>query len=226
MRSVIKISLILLSLAFLFAGNAVAYPVQKDDVVQFHDSVGTTGGGEFGISFYGSSEILFTTFCLEYSEHVNYSSKFTVTDISDGARLGGLGGGVGGYDPISDETRWLYWNYTTGDLADYSGYSYNDVLSANVLQVAIWLLEGEVTSANQSKLTSYIDMADSLVKYAEDMVGKGAYLGDVAVMNIKYSGGTLAQSQLIANYPVPEPSTFVLFGLGGGLLFLARRKNR
>lgn len=68
-------------------------------------------------------------------------------------------------------------------------------------------------------------LANSLIDAAEAAVAADSFLGDVKVMNISFKNGGLAQSQLIATAPVPDPSTPILMVAGGGLLWLVRRRK-
>ena len=225
MKKSILLVLLVAVLGSLFAAQAFAYPVQEGDQVTFSNGLGSTNGGEFYIAKAGTSDFLFRTFCLEINEHVDYSTAFTVSNISDTAYGGGLENGAsagGDGDPISSETKWLYWNFFSGTLDEqtsFEGENFADDRGywIDALQRAIWLLEDELTSTTDSK-------ANYLVSAATAAVSAGAFLGNVAVMNIEYPNGTYAQSQLIAA-PVLEPATVLLLGAGfAGLVFFRRKK--
>lgn len=221
MKNLIRFFVSLLVLSFVVAGHAYAYPIEVGDSVKFQNGTyGTTAGGEFNIIDAANGDFLFKTFCLEYSEHLNYSSTFIVDSISDTAYGGGYEDGVPAVDgdPISDETKWLYWNFVTGGLEIATDYTYSDS-GINALQRAIWYLEGEIASLTDS-------LAEALIDAAGVAIAAGDSLGNVKVMNVSFENGGLAQSQLVADVaPVPEPSTLLLMSAGGGLLWLVRRRK-
>jgi len=189
-----------------------ATPVSVGQHIKFANGPGTTNGGEFIVSDWDSGEYLLTTFCIEKNEYISYGGEFVVSDISNEARAGGIGGGSP--DPISDETAYLYHNFYWGTL---EGYDHSDAL-ANDLQNAIWLLENEITEYTVKSI-DYVAMATNAVKD-----GKWSGLGDVRVINLAYPDGSPAQDQLTVA-PVPEPATMLLFGTGLiGLSGLGRKR--
>lgn len=218
MKKLSHVTILMLSLLLFGASHLFAYPVAAGDTIKFQDSgVGTTAGGEFKILDAISGDYLFSTFCLEYDEYLSYSATFDVVDISDMAEGGGVNTDAG--DPLSAETKWLYWNFVTGSLQSTTSYTYTNA-GIDALQKAIWFLEEEIKEIS--------GLTEDLVNSAIAAVSGNAYIGDVKVMNIVWANDTSrkAQSQLIAEVaPVPEPSTFLLLGAGGGLLWLVRRRK-
>lgn len=80
-------------------------------------------------------------FCLEYGEHFSPGSSYSYT-ISNAATLGS-GGAVNGSDLISNGTAWLYAQFATGTLANYSYAPAGRSASNTQLQLAFWYLEDE-----------------------------------------------------------------------------------
>ncbi len=149
------------ALLLFTAGSAVAFPVSVNDTIYFDRTYGNTAGGQFDVSLSQSTETkransvddyLFGTFCLEKNEHLDLSQGFKVAGISESAKNGGISGQSDenpSEDPISNSTKWLYWNFVTHKLDQkVSAYSYQNLNSANGLQLAIWRLEGEVAENN------------------------------------------------------------------------------
>ena len=113
------------------------------------------GGGEFSVvsatlSNAGYSPLVTTgfatgalqTFCLEFGESFSPGASYTYT-IGSAATLGG-GGAIGGSDPISAGTAWLYSQFATGALTGYNyGLGAGRTSSNNALQLAFWFLEDE-----------------------------------------------------------------------------------
>lgn len=182
----------------------------------------------------------FGTFCIEYSEHLSYSTKYSYV-INSGAVLGGAStkpDGTATFDPISKGTSYLYSEFRKGViLADHNP------TDANLLQRAIWYLEGETTilpgsdvansntgavnplSMSSSEVTGsqankYITMAKAHFNGSLAAAAAAAASGEngVVVLNLydyNYAGDTahIRQDQLGL---VPEPTTI----LAGALMVL------
>lgn len=226
-KSFMKKCTLTVSSILLFVGSALALPT-AGQYVKFDTSSGlgnANGGGEFYLdvatvanSFDGKTDYI--SFCLEHNEYINSSSYnnspvYVIESVGDNVTAGGVGGATNGVDPLGDATQWVYYKYM---FTDYFG-THTNVL-ANQIQEIIWYLEGEIT-------TFTIDGAGDLYSSSVVKQANGSYNAYVTAINLKYSDGRLAQSQLIGEAaPVPEPATMLLFGTGiAGLAGIARRKR-
>ncbi|WP_028585400.1 PEP-CTERM sorting domain-containing protein [Desulfogranum mediterraneum] len=197
-------------IALSCVASGYALPVSGDSVT-FKDGIGSTSGGEFQATVTdnsGKSET-YITFCLEKNEYINFSSEYTVTNVSDAAEAGGIGGATGGMDPVEDATKWVFWNYLQGTFGAKS------TTLANQVQKTIWQLEGEINwFGNDTFFKNVMNQADYSIQG-----------GVVKVMNIERNGKP-AQSQLFAA-PVPEPATTLLFGIGlAAFTGISRRRGK
>jgi len=239
-------------LVSVLGGPALAVPIQESDILHktifFDKTYGSTSGGQFDVTLNNNStDYLFSTFCLERNECMNLTKGFKVAGINDFAikSVSSPRGLSFEHDPLSEETKWLYWHFATGKLDEvignnpsnpykkYSGstfsFSYKNKKSSNALQNAIWSLEDELNTKNK--------WARALIWDAEQALGGGSFTeGIVKAINLEWTTnrydrfGNLdiyAQDQLVAIAPAAEPATLVLLGSGmAGSLFLYRKKNR
>ncbi|MBP7051966.1 MAG: hypothetical protein KBE65_13210 [Phycisphaerae bacterium] len=153
----------------------------------------------------------FQTFCLERLETISaYPSEYAVV-LSDSA----VYGGVGGADPLSIGTAWLYKQFQDGTLDyAYDGTTAERKYDADLLQKAIWWLEGEKDGAENKYTALAISQFGSAANAKAD--NDGAYA--VRVMNLwdkNYVGVLGHQHQdLLVCVPVPGAVLLGLLGLG------------
>ncbi len=195
------------------------------------DLSGYVAGVTSGIEGKSSS---FQTFCLERTENAANSHFVVGTEV--------VRGSTGSSDALSLGTSWLYSQFAQGSLSsylynDFSGNSRDD--SAELLQLAIWALEGEdVGSTNLTTNVFYqaaISNFGSLAAATSDAT-VGAY--GVYVLNNFDSASNLSKfvnsgddskgrKQDFVYFAVPEGgATAMLLGLAFGAAALVRRATR
>jgi PEP-CTERM motif-containing protein len=227
--------LLVLSVFLVSNVGAYEYGVDQFDNIEFLGGNGPNGGGEFNWQAQDDG-YTFASFCLEKNEYISSGGIYSIGSITDRAINGGnnvetnavdpldtANGIQYSYDPISNATAWLFWNFSRGALRDYDGSA---TMQGN-LQNLIWWLEDEseniiVNSTQAAWLNGYYDAIGPTL---DGWINNGR----VMVLNLFYDNdGTMinSQDQLIAAAPVPEPETMVLLGIG--LLFVAgiSRKKR
>jgi hypothetical protein len=204
------------------APPAVADLVHK---VVLSDSYGTTNGGEFlttPIDFtfvpvsQGSGPAgTFETFCVETTETFQWGVTYFV-DLNTAAVHGGAGGGDP--DPLDTRTAYLYEQFITGQLDNYT-YAGGALrtASADALQHVIWYLEDEEPMSWTPGDASLRDLF-----YQDATQNGGDSIGDVRILNLygTAQGTECHQDQLVMT---PEPASLLLLVLGGWLVGKGRR---
>lgn len=213
---------VLLALAGLLAVAPLAHAntVRLTDITTGDFATNASGGGgPFLATTTGTllGAQSFVTFCLEINETFNWNTNYNFT-LSDAAVLGGAGGG--NPDPVSDATKWLYYQVISGGYTAFASvFGTGSGVGARVQQ-AIWFLEDEVAWSQIST------GAQSLVTFAltQDWTSLFNAGHRVYAMNLTTSSGARVQDQL-AYVQVPEPGSLLILGLGflGAGAMLRRR---
>jgi hypothetical protein len=159
--------------------------------------------------------LTFQTFCLERHEGITKGATYEGT-VNDAAVFGG----VGGADPVSIGTAFLYKNFAETTLAgyDYTNPGRSDAAgsSADLLQQAIWCLEDEV--ACDATNTFYLL---AVAQFGSDAGAKADNAGAYTVKAINLWAGlphdveNARQDILVNIVQVPDGGlTLMLLGMG------------
>jgi len=171
----------------------------------------------------------FQTFCVEKNEYVMPPSDDITTEMDTVAYQGGLAGGSP--DPLDPMTAYLYTQFATGQLSNYTWTPGNErAADAEQLQKAIWYIEQEIGLTEVGGvLTQTEDAATALgsgskaLAWYNEAAGKGwTDIGNVRVLNLYHNSiREDFQSQL---YLVPVPGAVLLGFLGLSAAGLKLRK--
>jgi hypothetical protein len=219
----------------LLAVSAAQAAIISSGTVVVTDLPPNWNGGPFQVNVTSGLGVLtqdpFSTFCIEYTETITLANNITYNAFLNTEAVAGSGGAVGGVDPISKATAWLYSQYRAGTLDNTTAYTYSD--AGNIaLQQAIWWLEQETDaytaapSGSESAWNNYlVAAAISAAGGGRALDANGAY--GVYALNLYNQNGGKAQDMLAI---VPEPGTIVAAALlllpFGASTIRILRKNR
>jgi hypothetical protein len=134
------------------------------------------------------------------------------------------GGGEGSDTALTEGTAWLYYEFATGNLNNYS-YTYGSAREADatLLQAAIWALQGgqsDTADGYASLATTEADNPYYLAAIAALGAGNvdDAYTGGTVLLLQLWDGTTPVQNQLVLTsdtWSVPDGGfTLILLGIG------------
>ncbi len=169
----------------------------------------------------------FLSFCLEKHEAFTPGSNLYVKSVT-GATTNAAWGhyGASTSDPLSNATAWLFTQFSTNTLANFSHTSSS---KANSLQNAIWYLENEI-----SWYTVNADLqAKAWVALAQTATsGPNAWSnsGNVQVLNLfknaNYTEHAQDQLYYYVTSPVPEAETYAMLLAGLGVMGAIVRRRK
>lgn len=162
----------------------------------------------------------FQSFCIEYQEHIGAHGVYDAVQNTDA-----VWGGVNlGSDPLSVGTGWLYSQFALGTLSGYN-YGAGRSVSADQLQNAIWMLEGEV---GYNALNPFVQLVTAVEQFGSwnAAIADGGDTFGVFALNLTDAVGGRHQDQLyFSKKSVPDGGlTIVLLGIAMGVVGLVSRR--
>lgn len=212
MKKLCVVMVVIAIVSFMALPVAFSYPVYQGDTIRKVGGDGPNGGGEFIIRDI-TTNYDFKTFCLERTETIFDNQDVIIESISNAAVRGGIAGGNPDY--LSSQTAYLFYNFWYDTLTGYTHDKQGD------LQIAIWMLEGELSDGDGTGLWN---VNNEYYKLA--LSSNWTDIGPVRVINpvIYGAAGAIAEYKQSLLIVTPEPGTLLILGLGLMGVAAIRRK--
>jgi hypothetical protein len=155
----------------------------------------------------------FQTFCIDGADYIYpYNATYNAQVSRNAVRSTSPSG-----DPLSVGTGWLYSQFASGNWATGLSYNYSGSVSgrradADLLQKALWWLEGQENISYNSQNKYMLAIVN---RFGSEALAQrdGGWLFGVYSLNLTTANGGYAQDQLYYHASVPDSgSTVILLG--------------
>lgn len=203
-------------------------PLHGDQIKIVANDFQSGSGGEFRIQtvsgFAGANGLAsdlstdtFQSFCLENGTYGGFPDTYDYT-MGTASAAGGAGGPSP--DPISFATAYLYTQFRTGQLSNYSYGATGRLDSAKALQIAIWTLEDEYPGGVPANAQAAAWVTEALAAVSGGSWGQT--LGLVRVLVLTQAGNE--RQDVLTLIPLPAAAWMGIAGLAVLPVIRARRR--
>ncbi|MCU0879044.1 MAG: hypothetical protein MUF06_14770 [Pirellulaceae bacterium] len=146
---------------------------------------GRHGGGEFLAKVYEDGVLIgeIETYCLEFSEHIQLGTTYYASIDPIAVRGGGgaLGTAPNTYDPLGQQTAWLYAKYVANELDSMVTGTVSLGEFKNGFQKAVWNLEQEPFTTS-----GYTSDENTVFNSLLALAAGSGYSGDIGPLGFEY----------------------------------------